>query len=84
MSGKVCTAPEMIPAPRQIDPEMIPIMPHFLSRRPRNDPQLILGMERYPRTMDRAKCTIIFTCPHSLMTLILAYTLVTGLNENII
>ena len=45
MSGKVCTAPEMIPAPRQIDPEMIPIMPHFLSRRPRNDPQLILGME---------------------------------------
>ena len=45
MSGKVCTAPEMIPAPRQIDPEMIPIMPHFLSGRPRNDPQLILGME---------------------------------------
>ena len=31
--------------------------PYFSSRRPRNDPQLILGMERYPRTMDRLKCT---------------------------
>ena len=54
--------PEMIP-----NPEMIPKSTpkcyrlrndlHFSSRWPRNDPQLILGMEWCPKTMDRAKCT---------------------------
>ena len=31
--------------------------PHFSSRHPRNDPQLILEMQWYTRTMDRAKYT---------------------------
>ena len=55
---------------------------HFSSRRPRNDPQLILGMQWYTRTMDRAKYTtlikallIILTRSHSLMKLIWNYTL---------
>ena len=81
------TAPEMIP-----NPEMIPKLTqkwhrprndsHFSSRWPRNDPQLIFGMEWCPRTMDRVKWTmsikfslIIFTYLHSLMTLIWNYTL---------
>ena len=56
---------------------------HFSLRHPRNDPQLILGMQWYTRTMDRAKYTtlikalllIILTRSHSLMKLIWNYTL---------
>ena len=54
--------PEMNPNPEMI-PKSTPKWyraqndPHFSSRRPRNDPELTLGMEWYPRTMDPAKCT---------------------------
>ena len=54
--------PEMIPNPVMI-PKLTPKWyrprndPHFSSRRSRDDPHLILGVEWYPRTMDHAKCT---------------------------
>ena len=50
-----CTAPEMIPTPQwpptlKWSPNRHRNDPHFSSRRPRNDPQLILGMEWYSVT----------------------------------
>ena len=67
----------------QIDPRMISTLkwsPFLFTHSPFLF--LILGMEWYPKTMDRAKCTtlikfspIIFPCPHSLMTLIWDYNL---------
>ena len=38
----ICTAPEMISTPKRYRPRNDP---YFSTRRPRNDPQLILGME---------------------------------------
>ena len=50
-----CTASEMIPTPQwpptlKWSPNRHRNDPHFSSRRPRNDPQLILGMEWYSFT----------------------------------
>ena len=47
-----CTAPEIIPTPKlsptlKWSPNRPRNGPHLSSRRPRNDPQLILGMEWY-------------------------------------
>ena len=52
-----CTVPYIIPTPKwSSTPKWSPTL-KWSPNRLRNDPQLILGTEWYPRTLDLAKCT---------------------------